>query len=299
MAHRYNVRWSDLSAEELESVFIDVIASEFEVSSTRDDVPTSFQGHNKYYEYTSKSGTTEYQPLYLRCHDQQGGRKCGVLLDLDFAIYTDPLLLASAPTPTVTLLTEGVEHITNLAQGRTYPFSTTERRVYLRYNCEQQIIIHLLLSRASTSEGAQKLLKNVYSPEDIFWELPGPFLPKFSSMRDTWFLPLWRLVGDEYYADLRRPKSERVAGSPCGWQLTQENVDKVILQAVGVDRLTFMTALRVPLPPPTTDEVSMKPVFEVLDHIPSIPAFKEAIRDIVAGTYSTAALQHSLSRRTF
>ncbi|KAJ7125780.1 hypothetical protein C8R43DRAFT_1212119 [Mycena crocata] len=270
MAHMYDVPWSDLSAEELESVFIDVIAS-----------------HNKYYEYALKSGTAEYsQPLYLQCHERDGDRKCGVLLDLDFAIYTDPLLLlATAPAPTVTLIAEGIEHISALARRRTHPSIPTEQRVRqhtLQYNCEQQIIIHLLLSRASTLEGAQKLSKNVYSPEKTFWELPGPFLPKFLSMRDTWFLPLWRLIGDEYYADLRRPQSERLAGLPCGWQLTQENVNKVILTAVGVDRLTFMTALRVPLPPPTADEVSIKPVFEGLNHIPSIRAFKEAIRDIAA-----------------
>lgn len=150
-----------------------------------------------------------------------------------------------------------------------------------------EILIHHLYHGALTDSAKC----TTFDTEKLLWETPGPFSPLFRCMVDTWVRPLWGLVGDEYFLESRCDFLSDPIPALHG-RLTYENVMAVIEKDVGPGELSFRAALRVPLPPPTAHELSLKPAFQCLIHIGTVPEFKHAVTDIAKGALSSSSVPY-------
>ncbi|KAJ7438540.1 hypothetical protein B0H11DRAFT_2104494 [Mycena galericulata] len=206
-------------------------------------------------------------------------RKDGVFVDLDYPHPSDPLLLGCVPESwRYEVFTQISAPFCERSKISTTPFSQT-----VCYNFELRFLIfHLYLNALETFAATPRGLRDPTNAEKLLWETPGPFRSSIEPLVDTWVRPLWRLFSDEVFLESRR---ERVPDSVpmLHGRVSYANVMAIIEKDVGPSELVFRAALRVPLPPPKADELSLKPAFQCLLHIGTIPELMHAVVDIAKG----------------
>ncbi|KAJ7690185.1 hypothetical protein B0H17DRAFT_1290194 [Mycena rosella] len=240
------IPWSALTAQELKSIFIDLI-----------------QGHHKYYVRTGQSPFGGYLfPENTRC-DLGAEQKCGILVDLDSLYPPDPLLLACAGTRWAQLRT-----MAGLPRARTYDEGMDPAA---QCSSELSMLIHLVYLHLITLA----VFRGISNTKTFLWQEPGPFQPQFSSIIDTWLRPLCRLAGEWQFATRRGLLDPTLCG-----RLTHGSLMTIIVSDFGPGELVFRAALRAPLPLPAPAEIAAKPAFESLIHIPTVSQFKRAVIDI-------------------
>ncbi|KAJ7763062.1 hypothetical protein B0H16DRAFT_1688067 [Mycena metata] len=250
--HRYTLLRGDaeLSVEVLKSTFIDII-----------------QSHQQYYDLTSQNvcgGSLKLHSSHFRVNKNEP-RSSGIIVNLDRPPCSDPVLLVAE-------------------KRKPEPLADEVRR-------ELSLILIVLYARVlAQSSGAYADLSQGDSfLKTAIWNAPGPFKPKFSSIVNSWLIPLWRLLGDEQFVQ-GRPHLHSLKG-----RMTYATVMDLISKDVGCGELALRAALRVPLPPPQVDELAVLPPFRCLIHIGTASDFERAIVDIAQAVthFSEAYPQHA------